>query len=76
MEPRALRTVTTDKSEALDLRLPDDAFYLPIAPFVTQMHDCFHHSLTTCVDKLQSAPITQRASRRRPDHAAHLAAPA
>lgn len=28
--------------------IPDDAFYVSVAPFVDHTHDCFFHSLTTC----------------------------
>ncbi|HHW84370.1 MAG TPA: hypothetical protein GX743_11285 [Actinomycetales bacterium] len=36
------------------LPLPEDQFYLSFAPYVTQTHDCFYHSLTTCVGELQN----------------------
>lgn len=32
-------------------------FYLSIAPYVTQTHDCGFHSLTTCVGEQQNLPI-------------------
>jgi hypothetical protein len=32
--------------------LPDDLFYLSVAPYVEQTHDCYFHSLTTCRGEL------------------------
>jgi len=37
--------------------LPDDEFYVSIAPYAEQTHDCFYHSLTTCVGELQNEPV-------------------
>lgn len=36
--------------------MPQDAFYLSVAPYETQTHECFYHSLTTCTGEL---PRTQ-----------------
>lgn len=40
--------------------LPDDSFYLSIAPFQTQTHECFFHSLSTCQGELVDTPVTVR----------------
>lgn len=32
--------------------LPEDEFFVSIAPFITQTHDCFDHSLTGCQGEL------------------------
>ncbi|WP_194928699.1 CueP family metal-binding protein [Pseudactinotalea sp. HY158] len=32
--------------------LPADEFYVSIAPFVDQTHECYFHSLTTCLGEL------------------------
>lgn len=37
--------------------LPDDQFYLSFAPYVSQTHDCFYHSLTTCVGEIQNEDV-------------------
>lgn len=37
---------TADEELAVDL--PDDRFYLSVAPYVERTHECFFHSLTTC----------------------------
>lgn len=37
--------------------LPADEFYVSIAPYAEQTHDCFYHSLTTCVGELRSEAV-------------------
>lgn len=37
--------------------LPEDEFYLSIAPYLSQTHPCGFHSLTTCVGELRSAEL-------------------
>ena len=39
--------LTAEQGQA-SLPLPEDKFYVSIAPYKTQTHDCFNHSLTTC----------------------------
>lgn len=34
------------------LPLPEDEFYLSVAPYVDQSHECYFHSLTTCTGEL------------------------
>lgn len=36
----------------ISLALPQDEFHLSIAPYLTDTHECFYHSLTTCVGEL------------------------
>jgi hypothetical protein len=36
----------------ISLALPQDEFHLSIAPYLTETHECFYHSLTTCVGEL------------------------
>lgn len=40
------------------LPMPEDAFYLSVAPYIEQTHECYYHSLTTCTGELQSAPVS------------------
>lgn len=40
------------------IAIPDDEFYLSIAPYETQTHDCYYHSLTTCVGELQNTEVS------------------
>lgn len=44
-------------TEEASVSLPDDEFYVSIAPYVEHTHDCFFHSLTTCVGELQSQEV-------------------
>lgn len=39
------------------LPMPIDEFYVSMAPYVTQTHDCYFHSLTTCVGELQDKEV-------------------
>jgi hypothetical protein len=43
--------LTTGKEE-VSLPIPEDRFYLSVAPYLDQTHDCFYHSLTTCQGEL------------------------
>lgn len=38
--------------EELSLPLPADEFHLSVAPYLAKTHECFYHSLTTCVGEL------------------------
>jgi hypothetical protein len=49
--------VLASATEELALELPDDSFYLSIAPFVNQTHECHYHSLTTCVGELSNQEV-------------------
>ncbi len=39
------------------MAIPEDRFYLSLAPYVDQTHECFHHSLTTCQGELSSQTV-------------------
>lgn len=49
---RVDQLVVSDGQEEAALELPEDKFYLSVAPFVDQTHECFYHSLTTCQGEL------------------------
>ena len=49
--------VLASATEEVALELPEDAFYLSIAPFVNQTHECHYHSLTTCVGELSNQDV-------------------
>lgn len=49
--------VLTDQDQEVTLDLPENLTYVSIAPYVTQTHDCFYHSLTTCLGELGNEPI-------------------
>lgn len=44
--------------EALALSLPEGMFYVSVAPYAAQTHDCFLHSLTTCRGEMASEELT------------------
>lgn len=47
----------TDDSQEVVLDLPEALTYVSIAPYVNQTHDCFYHSLTTCLGELGNEPV-------------------
>lgn len=49
--------VLASDDEEIALPIPDEQFYFAFAPYVNQNHDCFYHSLTTCVGELQNEQI-------------------
>ena len=49
--------VVSAGSEEYSLGIREDRFYLSVAPYVDQTHDCFHHSLTTCKGELTSTDV-------------------
>lgn len=50
VRPDAL-LVSGDGAEVA-LPIPEDRFYLSVAPYVDSTHECFNHSLTTCKGEL------------------------
>jgi len=42
------------------LALGNGEFYLSLAPYVDQTHDCWFHSLTTCLGELRNEPVEVR----------------
>lgn len=49
--------VVSDGGDEFGLEIPDDRFYLSVAPYVDQTHDCFYHSLTTCQGELAATDV-------------------
>ena len=49
--------LSADAGEA-QVPLPEDLFYVSVAPFVGQTHECFYHSLTTCQGELADTDLT------------------
>lgn len=39
-------------AEPVALAIPGDNFYLSVAPYVNSTHECYFHSLTTCLGEL------------------------
>lgn len=57
---RAKQLVLADGQQEVAVALDKDAFYLSIAPYVDQTHDCYYHSLTTCRGELANEEIDVR----------------
>ncbi|MFJ2519318.1 CueP family metal-binding protein [Cellulosimicrobium cellulans] len=55
---RAAELVLADESYETTVPLPEDTFYLSVAPFVDETHECFYHSLTTCQGELAGEPVS------------------
>ena len=49
--------LTDDQERTSTIQMPDDEFYVSLAPYVNQTHDCYFHSLTTCLGELQNKQI-------------------
>jgi hypothetical protein len=47
----------TSGDDEFELDVPDDRFYLSVAPYVDETHDCFYHSLTTCKGELVAEDV-------------------
>ncbi|MFD4991299.1 CueP family metal-binding protein [Cellulosimicrobium cellulans] len=55
---RAAELVLADEAYETTVPLPEDTFYLSVAPFVDETHECFYHSLTTCQGELADEPVS------------------
>lgn len=53
IQPQALVLTTADERQT-QLPMPEDKVYLSIAPYRTQTHECYYHSLTTCLGELSN----------------------
>ncbi|WP_193312741.1 CueP family metal-binding protein [Georgenia subflava] len=52
--------VLSDGQRDLALDMPADRYYLSVAPYVNQTHECFYHSLTTCQGELTGEDVEVR----------------
>lgn len=55
VRPGELVLTADEQQHTLDI--PHDRFYLSVAPYVDQTHECFHHSLTTCQGELVATDV-------------------
>lgn len=51
------QVLLTNGDEEVVLALPEDQFYVSIAPFVDSTHECYFHSLGTCQGELTKEPV-------------------
>ncbi len=56
VRPDELLLIDADGTET-SLPMPEDAFYVSLAPYVDVTHECYFHSLTTCVGEMQAEEI-------------------
>ena len=56
VEPDAV-VVTDEQGQEESVPLPEDEFYVSVAPYIDQTHDCFYHSLTTCLGELDNQEV-------------------
>ena len=50
--------VVSDGTEETTVALPEDEFYVSIAPYVEQSHECYYHSLGTCQGELVGEEVS------------------
>lgn len=56
VEPETL-VLFDDRENETSMPLPAEEFYLSFAPYLEQTHDCYFHSLTTCLGELGNEQI-------------------
>lgn len=56
VQPDAL-VLTDDQERETQLPMPEDKVYVSVAPYREQTHDCYFHSLTTCIGELGNADV-------------------
>ncbi len=49
--------ITDVAQQETTLPMPEDQFYVSIAPYKDDTHDCYFHSLTTCAGEIQNADV-------------------
>lgn len=49
--------IVSSSAQSLTLTMPDETFYLSVAPYLTTTHPCQFHSLTTCQGELDNAQV-------------------
>src|SRR5699024_11686410 len=54
---RSEELILSNQSGEVTLAMPEDLSYVSIPPFVSQTHDRYYHSLTTCVGDLDNEPV-------------------
>jgi len=56
VRPDAL-VLTDDQDRETQLPMPEDEVYISVAPYRDQTHDCYFHSLTTCLGELANTEV-------------------
>jgi hypothetical protein len=50
----------SDGDAKASLQIPADRFYLSVAPYAKDTHECYFHSLTTCQGEMSKRPVHLR----------------
>ncbi len=56
--------VVSDETTETILPMPEDEFYLSVAPYFDETHPCHFHSLTTCRGELGGTDITVKITNK------------
>lgn len=56
VRPSQLLVTAADGTES-SLPIPDDLFYLSVAPYINDTHECHFHSLTTCLGEIGNQEV-------------------
>ncbi|CAM3023271.1 CueP family metal-binding protein [Prescottella defluvii] len=56
VKPRTVE-LSDSSGATTSLALPDDQFYVSIAPYVDRTHECYFHSLTTCLGEMPNEDV-------------------
>lgn len=56
VQPDAL-VLTDDQDRETRLPMPEEEVYISVAPYREQTHDCYFHSLTTCLGELDNTEV-------------------
>ena len=54
---RSGELILSDGEGEATLPMPDDQFYLSIAPYLTKTHECFNHNLASCKGELADTSV-------------------
>ena len=57
VQPTELVLTDTTGGSTATLPMPDDTFYLSVAPYEAETHDCTFHSLTTCLGEMPGESV-------------------
>lgn len=57
VQPTELVLTDTAGGSIATLPMPEEQFYLAVAPYEDQTHDCLFHSLTTCLGEMAGEPV-------------------
>lgn len=57
IQPNELVLTDAETNATESITMPADSFYVSFSPYVSQTHECYFHSLTTCTGELQNVAM-------------------